>query len=72
MMRRIPVGLILLLGVGFIGFGDQILPQPIGRYSLQARTMLDQAMIQMFPSWHSKTDPYARTEKAIDNAEKNK
>ncbi|OUC14303.1 MAG: hypothetical protein B0A82_12485 [Alkalinema sp. CACIAM 70d] len=67
-MKKIPVALILLLVIAFIGFGDQVLPRPIGRYSLQARTSIDQMMINLFPTWKPK-NPNARTEDALQQTE---
>jgi hypothetical protein len=69
-MKRVPIGLILLLSVVFVGFGDQILPKPIGKYSTAARTTLDNMMVSAFPEWTPKTNPYGRTEDAIKQTEK--
>jgi hypothetical protein len=70
MRNRIPFGLILLLGLVYIGFGDQFLPTSIGRYSFQARSSLDQMLVAAFPSWRPKTDPQQRTREAIQETEK--
>ena len=70
-MKRVPVGLILLITVCFIGFGDQVLPRPIGKYSTAARKMLDNMMVSAFPQWNPKTDQYRRTNDAIREVEKN-
>ncbi|MGI0491825.1 hypothetical protein ACN4EG_08430 [Alkalinema pantanalense CENA528] len=67
-MKKIPVAVILLVVIAFIGFGDQVLPQPIGRYSLQARNSIDQMMINLFPNWKPR-NPNARTEDAVQQME---
>ncbi len=69
-MKRIPFGLILLFSVCFVGFGDQVLPQNVGKYSTAARTSLDNMMVSAFPQWRPKTNPYGRTEDAIRETEK--
>jgi hypothetical protein len=69
-MKQIPFGLILLFSVCFVGFGDQVLPQSVGKYSTAARTGLDNMMVNAFPGWRPKTNPYGRTEDAIRETEK--
>lgn len=59
----------LLLALIFIGFGDQFLPKPLSTASLQTRTTLDHWFMGM-QFWRPKTQPYARTQKAIDEVEK--
>ncbi|MBD1843550.1 hypothetical protein H6F89_09105 [Cyanobacteria bacterium FACHB-63] len=70
MRNRIPVGLVLMLSVVFIGFGDQILPPEIGRYSFQARSTIDQLLVNAFPTWQPKTNPHRRTEEAVRDVNK--
>ncbi|MER3431901.1 MAG: hypothetical protein C4288_00340 [Leptolyngbya sp. ERB_1_1] len=65
MRAKIPVGLLFMLSVVFIGFGDRFLPSQIGRCSFQARNSIDQLLVNAFPSWQPKTNPYRRTEEAI-------
>ncbi|HTL88023.1 MAG TPA: hypothetical protein VL134_01390 [Leptolyngbya sp.] len=65
--KKIPVGFLLLLSVVFVGFGDQLLPSEVGRYSFQARNSIDQLLVNAFPHWQPKTHPYRRTEEAIEN-----
>lgn len=60
----------LLLSLIFIGFGDKFLPKPLSTASLHTRTALDQWFMGM-QFWQPKTQPYARTQKAIDEVEKN-
>ena len=69
-MKRVPVGLILLFAVCFVGFGDQVLPKSIGKYSTAARTSLDNMMVSAFPEWRPKVNPYSRTEDALRETEK--
>ena len=69
-MKRVPVGLILLFAVCFVGFGDQVLPKPIGKYSTAARASLDDMMVSAFPQWRPKVNPYGRTEDAVRETEK--
>jgi hypothetical protein len=68
-MKRFPLGLILLFALCFVGFGDQVLPKPIGKYSTVARIDLDNMLVSAFPSWRPKTNPYGRTEDAIRQTE---
>ncbi|MCU0549238.1 MAG: hypothetical protein MUC48_07815 [Leptolyngbya sp. Prado105] len=63
--KKIPVGLILLVSLIFVGFGDQFLPPEIGKYSFQTRTAIDQIFVNAFPNWKPKTQPYERTEEAV-------
>ncbi len=69
MLKKIPFGFLLLLGLIYIGFGDQFLPPSMGQYSFQARRSLDGMMIGMFPEWRPKTNPYDRTEDALQKTE---
>jgi hypothetical protein len=69
MRNRVPFGLILLLSLVYIGFGDQFLPSSIGRYSLQARSSLDQMLVGAFPSWRPKANPQQRTQEAVKQSE---
>ncbi|KAM3093293.1 hypothetical protein ACKFKG_20005 [Phormidesmis sp. 146-35] len=70
MRNRFPFGLILLLSLVYIGFGDQFLPFSLGRYSFQARSSLNQIMVGAFPSWRPKADPQQRTQEAVKQTEK--
>jgi hypothetical protein len=69
MRSKLPVGFLLLLGLIYVGFGDQFLPPAIGRYSLQARNALDTGLVGLFPSWRPKTAPNKRTTDAIESLE---
>ncbi|MBE9011002.1 hypothetical protein IQ250_12375 [Pseudanabaenaceae cyanobacterium LEGE 13415] len=65
MRSKLPIGFLFLLSVVFIGFGDQFLPPVIGRYSFQARSSIDQLLVNVIPNWQPKTNPHRRTEDAI-------
>ncbi len=69
-MQRVPVSLILLFAVCFVGFGDQVLPKSIGKYSTATRTSLDNMMVSAFPEWRPKVNLYGRTEDAIRETDK--
>lgn len=49
----------------FLLFGD-FLPQPLRSASQQTRNGMNEAVYSLFPSWRPKTNPYERTEKAIE------
>ncbi len=67
---QVNVPLLLLLSLLYIAIGDRILPQPIGTFSTQARTAINQALTGSFPSWRPKTNPYKRTNEAIEREQK--
>jgi hypothetical protein len=69
MKKRFPIVTILLLAIGYVGFGDQVLPRSVGKYSTQTRAAIDDMMIGAFPSFNSKTRPNARTEDAVRQSE---
>jgi hypothetical protein len=54
----------------YVGFGDQVLPSEIGKYSAQIRASADNMLVGIFPSWRPKTDPNQRTEKAIEKLDR--
>jgi hypothetical protein len=68
--KKIPVGLVLLVSLVFVGFGDQFLPPEIGKYSFQTRNAIDQMLVNAFPNRRPKTDPYRRTNEAVENIRK--
>ncbi|MBD1822286.1 hypothetical protein H6F51_07220 [Cyanobacteria bacterium FACHB-DQ100] len=72
MRNKIPVGFLVLFSIVFIGFGDQFLPSEVGRYSFQARSTIDQLLVNAFPSWQPKTNPHRRTEEAVRDVNKAK
>lgn len=57
----------LLLFLGFVAFGDRLLPQPMSQASLQTRTSMNAALKGLFPKQSNKPKlkPYERTEDAI-------
>jgi hypothetical protein len=61
---------LILLFLIFVGFGDSFLPKPLSTASLQTRTKINQFVIGLFPAWQPRTNPNARTEKALDDIEK--
>ncbi|MGG6267623.1 hypothetical protein ACQ4M3_11805 [Leptolyngbya sp. AN03gr2] len=67
MRSKLPVGFLFLISIVFIGFGDQFLPPQIGRYSFQARSSIDQLLVNIVPNRQPKTNPYRRTEDAIQD-----
>jgi hypothetical protein len=69
MKKRFPVVTILFLAIGYVGFGDQVLPQSVGKYSTQTRAAIDGMMIGAFPSFNPKTNPNGRTEDAVRQTE---
>jgi hypothetical protein len=69
-MKRVPIGIILLFAIAFVGFGDQVLPKSIGKYSTAARVSLDNMMVSGFPQWNPKSNQYRKTNEAVDNLDK--
>jgi hypothetical protein len=69
MKKRFPIVTLLFLAIAYIGFGDQVLPRSVGRYSTQARAAIDNMMIGAFPSLNPKVKPNARTEDAVRQSE---
>jgi hypothetical protein len=69
MKKRFPIVTILFLAICYVGFGDQVLPRSVGKYSTQTRAAIDDMMIGAFPGFSSKTRPNARTEDAVRQTE---
>jgi hypothetical protein len=69
MKKRFPIVTILFLAIGYVGFGDQVLPRSVGQYSTQTRAAIDDMMIGAFPNFNPKTKPNARTEDAVRQTE---
>lgn len=59
--------LVFIVGLIFIGFGDSFLPKPLSTVSYQTRASINSFVIGMFPAWQPKTDPYKRTNDAVEN-----
>ncbi|WP_421658520.1 hypothetical protein [Leptothermofonsia sp. ETS-13] len=72
MFRKSTIPIVLVLGLIFIGFGDRFLPQPLSSASYRTRTTINQWMMATMRLWQPKTNPYARTERAIEREEKGK
>ncbi len=68
MFKRMQVWfpIVLLLGLLFIALGD-LLPPPLSTASRTTRNNMDQFIAGLFPSWRPKTQPYDRTERALEN-----
>ncbi|MBE9028385.1 hypothetical protein IQ266_01280 [filamentous cyanobacterium LEGE 11480] len=62
----------VMLAVAYVAFGDAFLPGKAGYYSTYSRATMNNMLVNMFPSWQSKTNPYQRTEKAIEQEENGK
>lgn len=60
----------ILLSLIFIGFGDIFLPKPLSTASFQTRTKINEFIIGLFPGWEPKSNPYSRTERALEETEK--
>ncbi len=58
---------LILLGMFFVGWGDQLgLPEPVSGASTQARSSINGFFLSFFPERRPK-DPNQRTEEAIEN-----
>ncbi|MGD1849541.1 MAG: hypothetical protein ACFCBU_02685 [Cyanophyceae cyanobacterium] len=60
---------LLIIGIIFVGCGDRFLPEPLKGASFSSRQTLNQVFINLFPQRDRKTNPYQRTEDAIDDIE---
>ena len=68
----IPVPLVLLATIAFIGFGDSFLPKPLNKWSRDSREALNQFISGLAPSWSPKTNPNQRTEDALEKEQNSK
>lgn len=66
------IPIFLILALVFVGFGDQFLPQPLRGASYKTRVALDNWMTNSFNLWQPKTNPNARTERALEQQEAGK
>ena len=66
------IPLLLILALAFVGFGDQFLPQPLRSASFKTRVALDNWMTHSFSLWQPRTNPNARTERALEQQESGK
>ncbi|MDG2991581.1 hypothetical protein L3556_11660 [Candidatus Synechococcus calcipolaris G9] len=62
---------ILLLSIVYIGFGDRILPEPLGGLSTATREGMNDVIRGTFPGF-SPLNPHDRTEEAIEKLDKTK
>ncbi len=67
--KRFPFGIVALLAIAYIGFGDAFLPGAAGKYSYQTRLQLNAMMIKIMPGWKTKASPHQRTEDAVERME---
>lgn len=65
--RGFPIVLVVFLV--FVSLGDRFLPDPLGKASTKTRTALNQFVLGLLPDWEPKTDPYGRTEEALEQEE---
>ncbi|MBW4579279.1 MAG: hypothetical protein KME42_06870 [Tildeniella nuda ZEHNDER 1965/U140] len=70
--KKAAIPLFLILALVFIGFGDQFLPQPLRSASFKTRVALDRWVTNSFHLWQPKTNPNARTERALEQQEPGK
>jgi hypothetical protein len=70
--KGLPFGVLILVAMAYIGFGDAFLPGEAGRFSYQTRAQINRWMINVFPGFKVKTNPHQRTEQAIEREEKSK
>ena len=60
---------LLIIGLVFVGCGDKFLPEPLKSASINSRNGINQVVKGLFPERERKTNPYGRTEDAIDEIE---
>ena len=70
MDRKSAITYLLLLFLLFVALGDRILPKPLSTASVQARTSLNNFFIGLFPQSRPKLNPNERTEKAVEEKQK--
>lgn len=68
-MRKGTIGFVIFLLIIFIGFGDKFLPKPLSTASANTRATINNFLANMMPERERKTDPYGRTEEAIEEVE---
>jgi hypothetical protein len=56
---------VLFVAFVFIGFGDRVLPNPLGSISLNTRTSINQFLLGLSPQIKSQ-NPDQKMEKAVD------
>ncbi|NCJ07966.1 hypothetical protein GS597_15920 [Synechococcales cyanobacterium C] len=54
----------------FVALGDRILPDPLGSASATTRKTLNQALVNLFPTFRPPLDPHERTEDAIQQQQR--
>lgn len=66
------VSLLFFLVLVFIGFGDVLLPEPLGTASATARSQVNQFIIGLFPYVAPVENPHQRTEGEIKHLERHR
>jgi hypothetical protein len=61
--------LLSIVAILYIALGDKVLPGALGQASAKTRGAVNGFVIGLFPDWSPKTNPYERTEKAIEREE---
>lgn len=64
------IPIFLVLGILFVAVGDKFLPEPLKGASRTTRTTVNEFVIGLIPNRKPKTNPYQRTEDALDQTEK--
>ena len=68
-MHRSQLTLPFILLLLYIGMGD-LLPGPLGKFSLQTRSHIDNWIVGLVPQWKPKVNPYQRTQDQLQKTEK--
>ena len=68
-MKRFNLGLVAVLGVAFVAWGDRVFPGRIGEASSQVRSAIVSSIKNSFPSDTQGENPNKRTLKAIEELE---
>ena len=60
------VTLFAIVFLAFVFLGDRFLPEPLGPASEKTRVTLNKFLVGLIPNWEPKTNPYQRTEEALE------
>lgn len=61
---------LIILFMLFVAFGDRVFPKPLSTASVQTRTTINNFFIGLLPKSGPKLNPNERTEKVIQEQEK--
>jgi hypothetical protein len=61
---------LIVLFMLFVALGDRVFPKPLSTASLQTRTTINNFFIGLLPKSGPKLNPNERTEKAVEQQEK--